>query len=150
MSGQSTGHLADSGEGAELWLGGPAAQFKIRAEHAGGQLSFTDMTLSPYRLVPPHIHADEDEHTYVVSGTGGVRAGDEEFEAVRKRRNAKAATGAPEPISEPDTQPGRRRHKSEGRRHKSEVRFEFIPLTSAPGRIRTCAHGSGGRGTTRP
>jgi hypothetical protein len=23
--------------------------------------------------------------------------------------------------------------------------FEFIPLSSAPGRIRTCAHGSGGR-----
>ena len=23
--------------------------------------------------------------------------------------------------------------------------FEFMPLTSAPGRIRTCAHGSGGR-----
>jgi hypothetical protein len=27
--------------------------------------------------------------------------------------------------------------------------FEFMPLTSAPGRIRTCAHGSGGRGTIR-
>src|SRR5262249_16157656 len=26
----------------------------------------------------------------------------------------------------------------------SEVLFEFRPLTSAPGRIRTCAHGSGG------
>src|SRR5262245_7177715 len=27
--------------------------------------------------------------------------------------------------------------------------FEFIPLTSAPGRIRTCAHGSGGRSCSR-
>jgi hypothetical protein len=26
---------------------------------------------------------------------------------------------------------------------------EFMPLTSAPGRIRTCAHGSGGGGTVR-
>ena len=26
-----------------------------------------------------------------------------------------------------------------------EVLFEFIPLSCAPGRIRTCAHGSGGR-----
>ena len=25
--------------------------------------------------------------------------------------------------------------------------FEFMPLNSAPGRIRTCAHGSGGRDT---
>ena len=28
--------------------------------------------------------------------------------------------------------------------------FEFMSLSSAPGRIRTCAHGSGGRGTIRP
>src|SRR5690242_4902714 len=110
MSGRPTGYLVDSGEGGELWLGGLTAQFKIRAEHTGGRLSVTDMTLDPYRLVPPYVHADEDEHTYVVSGTGGVRAGDEEFEAVRKRRNAKAATGAPGPISELDTQRGRRRH----------------------------------------
>jgi hypothetical protein len=46
----------------------------------------------------------------VVSRTVGIRVEDEEFEAVRKRRNAKAATGAPEPISERDTQPRRQRH----------------------------------------
>src|SRR5215472_7590373 len=34
-------------------------------------------------------------------------------------------------------------------RQVSEVLFEFIPLTSAPGRIRTCAHGSGGRSRSR-
>jgi hypothetical protein len=28
--------------------------------------------------------------------------------------------------------------------------FEFMPLTSAPDRIRTCAHGSGGRDTIWP
>jgi Amidohydrolase len=28
--------------------------------------------------------------------------------------------------------------------------FEFMPLTSAPDRIRTCAHGSGGRSCSRP
>jgi hypothetical protein len=95
MSGQPTWYLVGSGEGAELRRGGPAAQFKIRAKHTGGRLSVTDMTLDPYRLVPPHVHADEDEYTYVVAGTVGVRAGDEEFKAVRKRRNAKAATSAP-------------------------------------------------------
>ena len=30
-------------------------------------------------------------------------------------------------------------------RVKIGIVFEFMPLTSAPGRIRTCAHGSGGR-----
>src|SRR5215510_12911470 len=32
----------------------------------------------------------------------------------------------------------------------AEVLFEFRPLNSAPGRIRTCAHGSGGRSCSRP
>src|SRR5512142_31452 len=39
------------------------------------------MRLDPHRLVPPHVHADEDEYTYVAAGTIGVRVGDEEFEA---------------------------------------------------------------------
>jgi hypothetical protein len=42
------------------------------------------MTMDPYRLVPPHVHADEDEYTHVASGTVGVRAGDKEFEASRR------------------------------------------------------------------
>ena len=31
----------------------------------------------------PHVHADEDEYTYVAAGTVGVRVGDEEFEAAQ-------------------------------------------------------------------
>ena len=38
------------------------------------------MTLDPHRPVPPHVHADEDEHTYVAAGTIGVRVGDEVFQ----------------------------------------------------------------------
>jgi quercetin dioxygenase-like cupin family protein len=41
------------------------------------------MTLDPHRLVPPHVHADEDEYTYVAAGTIGVRVADEEFEAAQ-------------------------------------------------------------------
>ena len=33
--------------------------------------------------MPPHVHADEDEYTYVAAGTLGVRVGDEEFEAAQ-------------------------------------------------------------------
>ncbi|MGE5287098.1 MAG: cupin domain-containing protein [Micromonosporaceae bacterium] len=37
--------------------------------------------MDPHRLVPPHVHADEDEYAYVAAGTIGVRVGDEECEA---------------------------------------------------------------------
>jgi quercetin dioxygenase-like cupin family protein len=73
--------LVGTGEGAEVLLGGLAVQFKLRSGQTGGQLSITETTLDPHRLVPPHVHADEDEYAYVVAGTIGVRVGDEEFEA---------------------------------------------------------------------
>jgi quercetin dioxygenase-like cupin family protein len=75
--------LVSIGEGAEVLLGGLAVQFKLRAGHTGGQLSITETTLGPHRLVPPHIHADEDEFAYVAAGTIGVRVGDDEFEAAQ-------------------------------------------------------------------
>ena len=79
----SPGSLVGIREGAEVLLGGLALQFKLRAEQTGGQLSTTETTLDPHRLVPPHIHADEDEYAYVAAGTLGVRVGDEEFEAAQ-------------------------------------------------------------------
>lgn len=73
--------LVGTGEGAEVVLGGLAVRFKLRAGQTGGQLSIIETTLDPHRLVPPHIHADEDEYTYVAAGTIGVRVANEEFEA---------------------------------------------------------------------
>jgi quercetin dioxygenase-like cupin family protein len=83
MSGQSAGFLAGIGEGTEVLLGGLAVQFKLRGGQTGGQLSITEMTLDPHRMVLPHVHADEDEYTYVAAGTIGVRIADEEFEAAQ-------------------------------------------------------------------
>ena len=83
MNGQSGGFLVGIGEGAEVLLSGLAVQFKLRGGQTGGQLSITEMRLDPHRLVPPHVHADEDEYTYVAAGTIGVRVADEEFEATR-------------------------------------------------------------------
>jgi quercetin dioxygenase-like cupin family protein len=65
MSRQSAGFLVGSGEGARVLLAGLAVQFKLRAGQTGGQLSITEMSLDPHRLVPPHVHAGEDEYTYV-------------------------------------------------------------------------------------
>jgi quercetin dioxygenase-like cupin family protein len=77
------GLLVASGEGAQVLLGGLGVQFKLRAGQTAGQLSITEMTLDTHRLVPPHVHADEDEYTYVAAGTIGVRIGDDEFEAAQ-------------------------------------------------------------------
>ena len=81
ISGMSAGFLVGADEGAQVLLGGLSVQFKLRAGQTGGQLSVTETTLDPHRLVPPHVHADEDEYAYVAAGTIGVRVGDEEFEA---------------------------------------------------------------------
>jgi quercetin dioxygenase-like cupin family protein len=75
--------LIGAGEGAEVLLGGLAVHFKLRAGHTGRQLSITEMTLDPHRLVPPHVHAGEDEYAYVAAGTVGVRVADEEFQAAQ-------------------------------------------------------------------
>jgi len=66
-----------------LSLGGLAVQFKLRGNQTGGRLSITGMTLDPHRLVPPHVHADEDEYSYVVAGTIGARVGDESSRQLR-------------------------------------------------------------------
>ena len=81
ISGVSAGSVVSIGEGAKVLLGGLAVHFKLRAGQTGGQLSISEVTLDPHRLVPPHVHADEDEYAYVAAGTIGVRVGDEEFEA---------------------------------------------------------------------
>lgn len=75
--------LIGAGEGAKVLLGGLSVHFKLRAGHTGRQLSITEMTLDPHRLVPPHVHAGEDEYAYVAAGTVGVRVGDEEFQAAQ-------------------------------------------------------------------
>ena len=77
------GFLVGMGEGAKVLLGGLAVHFKLRAGQTGGQLSISEVTLDPHRLVPPHVHADEDEYTYVAEGAIGVRVADEEFEAAQ-------------------------------------------------------------------
>ena len=93
ISGVSAGSEVSIGEGAKMLLGGLAVHFKLRAGQTGGQLSMSEVTLDPHRLVPPHVHADEDEYAYVAAGTIGVRVGDEEFEAPQGSYFGVAANG---------------------------------------------------------
>lgn len=69
------------GAGKKVDLGGLGVDFKVFGETTGGRLSIVEHPMAPRRLVPPHVHRDEDELSYVLEGTFGVRIGDFEGEA---------------------------------------------------------------------
>lgn len=69
------------GDGPRVELGGLEVDFKIWGEATGGLLSIVEHPMQPRRLVPPHVHEAEDELSYVLEGTFGLRIGDLEAEA---------------------------------------------------------------------
>lgn len=82
MSGSQPGVLVvGPGEGKKVDLGGLGVDFKTWGEATDMRLSIVEHPMQPRRLVPPHVHADEDELSYVLEGTFGVRIGDFEGEA---------------------------------------------------------------------
>lgn len=74
-------HMVGPGEGTSVDLGGLGVDFKISGGDTGGLLSVVEHPVQPGRLVPPHVHRDEDEYSYVLEGTFGARVGDWEGEA---------------------------------------------------------------------
>ena len=73
--------VVEAGEGESVWLGGLGVDFKIPAGMTGGAFSIVEHPLDPGRLIPPHIHYQEDELSYVLSGEIGVRIGDRDHVA---------------------------------------------------------------------
>lgn len=71
--------VVEPGEGDSVALGGIGVDFKIPAEWTGGAFAVVEHPLDVGRLVPPHIHYREDELSYVIEGTVGVRIGDHEY-----------------------------------------------------------------------
>ncbi len=65
------------GLGSLVDIGGLGVHFKIWGEATGGGLSIVEHPMEPGRLVPPHVHHREDELSYVLEGTFGLRVGDE-------------------------------------------------------------------------
>ena len=73
--------LIESSEGRTVWLGGCGVTFKVFGEETRGAFSIVEHPVLPGTLIPPHIHHPEDELSYVVEGTFGVRIGDRVLEA---------------------------------------------------------------------
>ena len=69
------------GEGHHVWLGGMGVDFKISSERTGGLFAIVEHPIEPGRLVPPHVHRDEDECSLVLEGRIGARIGDHIIEA---------------------------------------------------------------------
>src|SRR6059036_145331 len=68
-----------STEGKLVSMGGVGVKFKITGEETGHAFSIVEHPVEPRTLVPPHLHHDTDEYSYVVEGQFGARIGDEIF-----------------------------------------------------------------------
>src|SRR3989441_12686253 len=66
-----------SSEGKLVSMGGVGVKFKITGEETGHAFSIVEHAVQPRTLVPPHLHHDTDEYSYVVEGQFGARIGNE-------------------------------------------------------------------------
>ena len=69
------------GEGHSVWLGGMSVVFKLSGAETRGAFAVVEHPIDPGRLVLPHVHLHEDEHSYVLEGRIGARVGDHEVVA---------------------------------------------------------------------
>ena len=65
------------GEGDVVQLRGLGVQFKLEGALTGGRFSVVEHPIEPRRLIPPHVHRNEDEYSFVIEGVVGARVGDE-------------------------------------------------------------------------
>lgn len=56
---------------------------KIHGRRTNGVMSIVEHPIAPGVLVPPHVHADFDEWSYILEGRVGARIGDQEFTGER-------------------------------------------------------------------
>jgi len=64
-------------EGKLVSMGGFGVKFKISGDETNRAFSIVEHAVQPRTLVPPHLHHDTDEYSYVVEGQFGARIGDE-------------------------------------------------------------------------
>ncbi len=69
--------IVEPGAGKLIDIGGLGVHFKVSGETTAGGLSVVEHPMEPGRLAPPHVHHREDELSYVLEGTFGVRVGEE-------------------------------------------------------------------------
>ena len=93
-------------DGLLVWLGGLGIQFKLDGTHTQGAFSVVEHPLEPGAFAPPHTHSREDEFSYVLEGTVGVKLGDQEFLVTRGSYIVKPR-GIPHAFWNPGSEPAR-------------------------------------------
>lgn len=69
--------LVGPGEGKTVKLYGVRFDYKVVSTDSGGSLAVLEVEIPAGTLVKPHNHSREDEFSLVLSGTVGVRIGDQ-------------------------------------------------------------------------
>jgi len=73
--------LVEPAGGAVVMQGPLGVITKIPGTATSGVMSIVEHPVAPRLLVPPHVHQDHDEWSYILEGRIGARVGDEEFTA---------------------------------------------------------------------
>ena len=67
-------------DGGEVVMEGPVGVItKIPGTATNRVISIVEHPVQPRILVPPHVHQDHDEWSYILEGQIGARVGDDEF-----------------------------------------------------------------------
>src|SRR5258706_9913366 len=67
-------------EGGRVVMEGPLGVItKIPGTVTNRVMSIVEHPVAPRLLVPPHVHQDHDEWSYILEGRIGARVGDDEF-----------------------------------------------------------------------
>ncbi len=71
-------HAVLPGSGEKVDFGGLGVDWKVQGQDTGGRFSIVHHPLAPHALAAPlHYHHNEDELSYVLTGTLGALLGDE-------------------------------------------------------------------------
>lgn len=71
--------LVDPPDGEVVMQGPLGVITKIHGRATNGVMSIVEHPVAPRLLVPPHVHQDHDEWSYILEGRIGARIGDDEF-----------------------------------------------------------------------
>ena len=93
-------------DGQLVWLGGLGIQFKLDGTNTEGAFSVVEHPLEPGAFAAPHTHSREDEFSYVLEGTVGVKLGNQEFLVTRGSYIVKPR-GIPHAFWNPGPEPAR-------------------------------------------
>jgi quercetin dioxygenase-like cupin family protein len=74
-----SGFLVEPAAGQVVMQGPLGVITKIPGTKTNGVISIVEHPVAPRILVPPHVHQDHDEWSYILEGRIGARIGDDEF-----------------------------------------------------------------------